>query len=89
MTFLVHVNEHPYAVADEDVGQIESLILDAVHRGGAFVELNDGSVRTERILVTSASTIRISPVPQVVESEDDQGDTFPDFAYLDLEMGLE
>lgn len=89
MTFLVHINDQRYAVADDSVTEVESRILDAVRAGGAFVEVHDGSAPSSRVLITSASTVRIQAAPPPIGTDDYAEEEFPDLAYLEADIELE
>jgi hypothetical protein len=84
MTFLVRINERPYAVADTSLAEIESRVLDAVRAGGGFIDLKDDAAQLVRVLVTSATPIRIEPAPGPVQASD--FDLAPDISYLDLDL---
>ena len=85
MTVLVHVNDCAYVVEDSGLPDVEALVLDAVHSGGAFIDLYDRASRPVRVLVSGASAVRIEKVPHQLEPADDD-DLFPDFASYDFEL---
>ncbi|MCS5723035.1 hypothetical protein N1028_13430 [Herbiconiux sp. CPCC 203407] len=84
MTFLLTINDHSYAVEDPAVAALEARILEAVHLGGAFVDIETGGAR-ERVLITSATTVRINRVPCAVAADDD-ADLLPDLSFLELDL---
>jgi hypothetical protein len=84
MTFLVHINESPYAVEDSDIEEFEDRILKAVRHGGSFVDVSGVTDRLSRVLVTPASSVRIEKLRRVEPSEIDE--EFSDFAFFDLDL---
>ncbi len=85
MTVLVYVNEFAYVVDDSNVATTEALIVDAVHAGGAFINLCNSAAQPVRVLVTPATPVRVEKMsPRVEPSHDD--DIFPDFESYELEI---
>ena len=85
MTVLVHVNDFSCLVEDSSVRAVEALILDAVHDGGAFIDVPSMAAQPVRVLVTGSSAVHIARVPAQVEPSDSE-DLFPDFDSYGLEI---
>jgi hypothetical protein len=57
------INGHTYPLADDgQVVDAKETILTAIHDGGAFVEVPDGSITTAEVLVTPATSIVIEHI---------------------------
>jgi hypothetical protein len=83
MTFRVHINDSTYAVADADLAELESRILEAVHAGGAFIDLDGRSGEQVRAMVSPATRVRMEKLPPPAESPADGGE-HQDLAFIDL-----
>lgn len=85
MSVIVHVNGSSYLVDDVDQATVESVVLDAVRVGGAFIDLRARDERSVRVLVTMASTVHIEQTAQPVQPTNEE-DVFPDFDFYATDL---
>lgn len=87
MTFLAYVNGSRYAISDDDADPFERAVVAALRSGGDFVDMPNRPHSAVKILITSASAVRLERLPDADErdEEGDQGEEFFDFAFYDFE----
>jgi hypothetical protein len=84
MTYLAHIDGQRFAIADEAVDTFAASIVAALRSGGNFVDVPLVSGADVRLLITTASSVRLEQVPEPTEDVSD-GEEFVDFAFYDLE----
>lgn len=87
MTYLVHIHNRRFAIADDDIRGFKQSVLDAVRRGGDFLPLGTHLPEPESILVTAFTPVTIEKLP-LPDDEEGSGSGSEEYAFIDFDEGI-
>lgn len=82
MTYLVHIHNRRFAIADDDIQGFKQSVLDAVRRGGDFLAVGAHLPEPDSILVTAFTPVTIELLPGPDEDSETGTD---DYAFIDFD----